>query len=308
MPDTQIKDGWNIRPSFFSKSTPFGYRQPILLLSWDVPDTICIEAEKSGCHVIRLPKWNRLSSPICGHPDMLCTLLPAALQQEEEVKPSLDGCSAVPTPHCENMHSFKSARFVPSAQKRENKRTSIDSSSSLLLPEEYYLENTAFWNALNYPLCLTHAPFGSVYPEDICLNLLPINGSLFGRLDRAAPELIAAYPHRIHVNQGYTRCSVLKLSEQAAITADKGLAAALSENGINVLCIQPGHIRLKGYNYGFIGGASFLSPDGTVCFFGNFHNHPDASSIEAFAADHRIRLRSLGNEKLTDYGGGVLLL
>jgi len=74
----------------------------------------------------------------------------------------------------------------------------------------------------------------------------------------AAPELLEAARRMglelIPVKQGYAKCSLCIVSENAVITADEGLAYTLCRAGLDVLKIIPGCIRLPGYGYGFIGG------------------------------------------------------
>lgn len=258
MPDTQIKDGCLIRPSFLSEY-PSRPRTPLLLLSYNAPKEACDLAEALGSAVLRIPRWERLPTPVAGHPDMLAFPLPDA-----------------------------------------------DGSARLLLPEDYYYAYAEFWRASGISVALTRHPFGNVYPADVGLNQLIMKGSLFGRLDAAASEILAAYPESVNVRQGYARCSVVKLSENAAITADRSIAAALSAKEVEVLLIRAGHIRLDGYNCGFIGGASFPLPDGSVCFFGDLSTHPDCKAISDFAMQQGVRLRSLSGE-LTDFGGGLLI-
>lgn len=181
-----------------------------------------------------------------------------------------------------------------------------DGSIRILMPEEYYRQNAAFWENTGLPILLTEHPFGKQYPSDIGLNQLVMKNTLFGKLDAAAPEILSAYRHRIAVRQGYTRCSLLKLSESAAVTSDKGLAEALAKQGTEVLLIEPGHIQLEGYDCGFIGGASFPLPDGMIGLFGDLTSHPDHSAIERFANAHGVELRSVRGP-LSDFGGGVLI-
>ena len=150
---------------------------------------------------------------------------------------------------------------------------------------------------------------GGVYPGDIALNCLVMNGVAYCRFD-SADETVFDFARRLgkgltvcNVRQGYACCSVLKLSETAAITADRGLFRALTENGADVLMISPGSIRLDGYGCGFIGGASGLISDKTVAFCGDLHTHPDSESIRDFLAKHRMDYICLGDGALTDIGG-----
>ena len=149
----------------------------------------------------------------------------------------------------------------------------------------------------------------SVYPEDTHLNALYINGRIFARrqsISSAISELCKAEGMEIvNVRQGYPACSVLKLDEKSAVTADKGMAKALSENGIDTLTITEGGIELFPHEYGFIGGASFVF-SGTAYFFGDLQKHPDGARISDFIASKGLRAVSLGSGALTDLGGAVV--
>ena len=110
----------------------------------------------------------------------------------------------------------------------------------------------------------------------------------------------------VHVKQGYTRCSSLVIGDNAVITADKSIAKALKADGAEVLSIQPGHIRLEGFEYGFIGGAGFFD-NGTTYFFGNIKKHPDYERIKVFCAEYNSKIEILNREEqLTDIGGVVI--
>lgn len=60
----------------------------------------------------------------------------------------------------------------------------------------------------------------------------------------------------VNINQGYARCSTLILNNRTAVTADISVKNALEKDGAKVLLISSGDIKLEGYDYGFIGGAS----------------------------------------------------
>lgn len=152
---------------------------------------------------------------------------------------------------------------------------------------------------------------GKSYPENVLLNCLYLNNKLYGKLS-AVDDSVLEYCREngiktVNVNQGYTRCSTLVVNEKAAITADKSIEKALKNDGADVLLIKPGHIKLKGFDYGFIGGASF-SDKGKIYFFGNVKKHPDYNKISEFCEKYNSKLEILCKDMpLTDIGGGVLL-
>lgn len=157
--------------------------------------------------------------------------------------------------------------------------------------------------------CVRNA--GKSYPENILLNCLYLNNTLYGKLS-AIDDSVTGYCKEngiklVNVNQGYTRCSTLVISHNAAITADVSIENALKNNGAEALKISPGDIILEGYDYGFIGGASFA--DGNkILFFGNVKNHPDYDKIKQFCENYNSKIEVLCPEMpLTDIGGAVII-
>lgn len=140
---------------------------------------------------------------------------------------------------------------------------------------------------------------GREYPLDAALNSCVIGNTV------VLNESTAYYPRdgkkRINVRQGYTKCAVCPVSEKAAITADRGIYSAAKED-FDILLIEPGHIALEGFDFGFIGGACFKLSADTLCFTGRLDAHPDAERITAFLAKHGIRPLCLTDEPLFDIG------
>ena len=152
---------------------------------------------------------------------------------------------------------------------------------------------------------------GEKYPENVLLNCLFIGNTLYGRLD-SVDETVLKFCREediklVNVNQGYTKCSSLQVAENAVITADKSIAKALKNNGVEVLLISAGNIVLEGFDYGFIGGASF-SDNNTIYFFGDITKHPDYNKIKEFTSKHNSIIEILcKTQPLTDIGGAVLI-
>ena len=112
----------------------------------------------------------------------------------------------------------------------------------------------------------------------------------------------------VNVNQGYTKCSVCKVSENAIITADQSIAKAAQAMGIDVLPICEGYISLPPFKHGFIGGASGLCNGlKTLYFCGNINLHKDADAIKAFCKNHNREIVSLSDEVLFDVGTLIFL-
>ena len=87
-----------------------------------------------------------------------------------------------------------------------------------------------------------------------------------------------------------------------------GVSAAIgaARENARVLLIEKGHIELPGFDYGFIGGASFVYED-KVIFFGNIERHPDFENIKDFIEATEYELIYNNSIPLTDIGGAVIL-
>ena len=129
------------------------------------------------------------------------------------------------------------------------------------------------------------------YPNNVLLNCLYHNHRLYGNVKAIDPVVIRYCKEQNipveNVNQGYSRCSVLPVNDNAVITADRSLQKALVKN--------------------FIGGAGFTD-NNTVFFFGNVRKHPDYEKIKVFCNRYNSKIEILcPSEPLTDIGGAVLI-
>ena len=150
---------------------------------------------------------------------------------------------------------------------------------------------------------------GDKYPDDCALNVLNLSGRAYCRSDSASvtvrEHLLAAGIPLRSVKQGYPACSVMALGDSSAITSDRGMARALSDDGVSVLLIEAGGISLPPHEYGFIGGASFVHRD-TVYFFGDVRSHNDGERIINFINERGYKVISLSGEPLIDLGGALV--
>ena len=151
------------------------------------------------------------------------------------------------------------------------------------------------------------AILGSSYPQDIAYDACQIGSHLFCKPDATAEEILRLPLSVVPVRQGYAKCSIAVIGKKAAITEDIGLARAMCDVGIDVLLISPGGVSLPGYEYGFIGGAcGKIAPDTLACF-GDITKHPQYAEICAFCKKHGVKLLSLSDDNLTDYGSLIPL-
>lgn len=143
------------------------------------------------------------------------------------------------------------------------------------------------------------------YPNNIAYNGLLIGKKFFHNLKYSDKKILTLLEKDVslhNVSQGFSKCMVCILNEQAVITSDAGMYDVLSKNIKNVLLIKQGFIDLEGYDYGFIGGASFKYNAETICFTGKFENHPNYNDILEFVAQENIQIYYLTNKNLFDVG------
>ena len=177
-------------------------------------------------------------------------------------------------------------------------------SGRLLCDGRYFMQNRELFAPYDDKLTFSARELGADYPRDVLFDALRVGGTVIGRLDAIADEILADAMGTVNVKQGYARCSCL-LAENVAVTADKGISARLAERGVDTLVIPSSGIMLPGYAEGFIGGASFYdAKSGTVVFFGDPSGFPEMLD---FLSERGISVRYPKGSPLTDYGSALSL-
>ena len=149
----------------------------------------------------------------------------------------------------------------------------------------------------------------ALYPFDCVMNALVIGNKIFAKTDTLSDSIKEFARERgfelCNTKQGYPACTVLAFGN-CAITADRGMARVLSDNGIEVTLIREGHILLDSCEYGFIGGASGVLGD-KIYFLGDIESHPDGDLICESVRRAGFTPISLSGEPLRDLGGMIFL-
>ena len=156
----------------------------------------------------------------------------------------------------------------------------------------------------NCEFTVTSEKFEKKYPHDAIFNALVVDNYIFYKEDSVS-YAVKEYAMKVGltpvgVNQGYPACTTLAFAK-SAITADPGMAKALSSVGIKVTLIRNGDISLPPYEYGFIGGAAGVYKN-TVYFLGDITRHRDFEIIERAIRDEGFDYCSLSDEPLSDLG------
>lgn len=142
------------------------------------------------------------------------------------------------------------------------------------------------------------------YPGDIFLNAYQTKEYFIHNINFTDKNLLLHLKNKelISVKQGYTKCSILPISEKALITNDPSIASALLPFGFDILKLPYGDIILPGYNYGFIGGCGGVSPKGELLLFGELNNYIYYREVLKFLLKYDVKPISLSSGKLKDRG------
>lgn len=151
------------------------------------------------------------------------------------------------------------------------------------------------------------------YPFDAVLNMCICSDKLIFNPKTAEKSIVDYLTiergyNNIPVKQGYSKCSVCIVSQNAIITADEGIHKRATVAGIDSLKIQPGYIELEGFDYGFIGGASFKINNNLLAFTGHLDKHPDKNKILEFLSLHNIDAVYITDKSIFDIGSGIQIV
>ncbi len=156
------------------------------------------------------------------------------------------------------------------------------------------------------------SPLAAEYPGDAMLDCAIIKDRCFGNSRAIDPAVNNGCKKQkielVPVRQGYAKCSVCIVDEDSIITSDASIAKAAGKAGMDVLVIRGGHIMLKGYDTGFIGGCSGLLDKNRIAFTGSLRHHPDGARIRTFLHSKKIDCLELTDGPLADVGSILPLM
>ena len=148
---------------------------------------------------------------------------------------------------------------------------------------------------------------GNRYPDDVKLNCAIIGNKIICNKRTISRDILEYAESNgltvINVNQGYSRCSICVVNENAIITDDESIFAAAGNFFNDTLFISKGSIGLKGYGYGFIGGCSGKIDKNKIAFNGAIESHKDYKKILDFLSRNSVECIELNNKPLYDIGG-----
>ena len=147
---------------------------------------------------------------------------------------------------------------------------------------------------------------GGGYPNDASYNVAVFGRNLVCNINYTEKIILDYYENLgyniINVKQGYTKCNICPVADNAVITEDDGIYRELISNNIDVCKINSGEINLKNFKYGFIGGATGFIDKNSIGVLGDIKKHLDFDKINTFVNRYNKQIISLGNSRVTDYG------
>ena len=152
-------------------------------------------------------------------------------------------------------------------------------------------------------------PLGFGHPETVHYNACGTKNLLVHNLKHTDERILKLYSGKkqINVSQGYTRCNLLALNENAFITSDLGIFQKLKDSDFDVLYIDPRQIHLEGHDYGFFPGCcGVFNQSLLVC--GDTSKLKEKPELDAFLSRNGFSLIELDDGVLTDLGGILFLL
>lgn len=174
-----------------------------------------------------------------------------------------------------------------------------------------FLKNSQLINNKELPeveLFTVPDPTGKAYPKDAGLNFCLIGRKLIYNPKTANSSVVSELDcEMIPCKQGYTKCSICVVDENAIITADTKIVQIAAENGIEALLVEKDIAALDGFEYGFIGGASFKIDRNKIAFTGIINNTDEKNRIESFLSSRGIEAIYLTEHELFDIGSAIPL-
>lgn len=149
-------------------------------------------------------------------------------------------------------------------------------------------------------------PIGYSYPLTSHYNAVITSEYLIHKLNITDPVVRKhnASKTKINVNQGYTRCNLIFITPQHAITSDTGIKNSLTKAGIKVFYFNPDKIVLPGFKHGFIGGACGIA-EKSLFLAGSLSYHSDRDKIKEFIKMADVEIVELYDGPLFD-GGSII--
>ena len=180
----------------------------------------------------------------------------------------------------------------------------IDNKTAVVAPEVFDYYNELIGDDVE--VIKGNTELSGTYPLDCAYNVTRLGKFIIGNLSYMDTKIKQMYQDRgfefIHINQGYSKCTVCVVDDNSVITEDEGVCRAITPHNISVFKINSGTVELDGFDYGFIGGASGFISEKVLAFCGNPSTESYFESMEEYIKSKSVDIIYLSSTKLKDYG------
>lgn len=141
------------------------------------------------------------------------------------------------------------------------------------------------------------------YPGDVKFNALRVGEHLICKKNVCADEIMNRFDEgkTINSSQGYVKCSVIDIGSEYFVTDDKYLQKIINGLGYKSILLEKGLVKIKDYDYGFIGGASGYARD-KIFLTGLIKDEANRIRLEEFAREINKELIYLTEYDIFDVG------
>lgn len=141
------------------------------------------------------------------------------------------------------------------------------------------------------------------YPSDVKFNALRVGEHLICKKDTCADAIMNRFDDGkiINSSQGYVKCSVIDIGGKHFVTDDKYLHKIINGLGYKSILLEKGLVKIKDYDYGFVGGASGYARD-KIFLTGKIINEANRIRLEEFAREINKELIYLTEYDIFDIG------
>ena len=141
------------------------------------------------------------------------------------------------------------------------------------------------------------------YPGDVKFNALRVGEHLICKKDACADEIMNRFDggKTINSSQGYVKCSVIDIGSEYFVTDDKYLQKIINGLGHKSILLEKGLVKIKDYDYGFIGGSSGYASD-KIFLTGLIKDEANRNRLEEFAREINKELIYLTEYDIFDVG------
>ena len=172
------------------------------------------------------------------------------------------------------------------------------------IPDKY----KTLWIQKDIPSLEGENNVGKTYPKTAFYNAVITEKYLIHNQKITDPVIKQQASGRtiIHVNQAYTRCSLLPLSHDRFITSDEGIYKTLLKSGIEVQYFSPQGILLPGFSHGFLGGCCGIF-ENRVFITGQLNFYREGEKLRRLLLKWNYEIIELYAGPLLD-GGGLFFI